>query len=159
MREQFIKTLTELAEQDPKVVLIVGDVGFSFVDEFEKQFPEQFINAGVTEQSMMGLAAGMALSGWKPYVYSMIPFVTMRCFEQLRNDVCYNKANVKVIGVKGSVHYKFLGFSHNLSDDDEDRAILSKMPNLDQYYPKNKEQVVSFLKASYENTRPTYFRL
>lgn len=158
MRKEFIETLTELAEQDDKIILIVGDVGFSYIEEFAARFPNQFINAGVTEQSMMGMAAGLALSGYKPYVYSMINFVIMRCYEQLRNDVCYNNANVKVIGVKGSIHYKFLGFSHNIADD-EDLEILGPMPNITAYIPKDADELRVAMKTTYLSQEPTYFRI
>lgn len=158
MRKQFIETLSELARKDPKIILIVGDVGFSYIEDFAQEFPNQFLNAGVTEQSMMGLAGGMALCGWKPYVYSMIPFVTMRNYEQLRNDVCYNNANVKVIGVQGSVHYKFLGFSHNIAPD-EDKKILEGLPNLVQYYPLNDEDVKAAVEHGYQQQWPTYMRI
>lgn len=158
MRKQFVDSLSELARKDDKVILIVIDVGFSFIEDFAKEFPRQFINAGVTEQSAMGMAAGLALAGYKPYIYSMIPFVTMRNFEQLRNDVCYNDANVKVIGVRGSVHYKFLGFSHNIAED-EDKTILSVLPNLSQYYPQDDQQVAAAMSAMYGSAHPGYMRI
>lgn len=157
-RQIFIETLMELAEKDPRIILIVGDIGFSYLEEFGERFPNQFLNAGVTEQSFMGMAAGLALSGWKPYVYSMIPFVTMRNYEQLRNDVCYHKANVKIIGVRGSVHYKFLGFSHNVSLEDEDVKILSHLPDLKIYTPEP-EQVRQTVLESYNLKQPCYIRL
>lgn len=157
-RQAFIETLTELAHKDDRIILIVGDVGFSYIEDFGKEFPNQFLNAGVTEQSFMGLAAGLALSGWKPYVYSMIPFVTMRNFEQLRNDVCYNNANVKVLGVRGSVHYKFLGFSHNISEN-EDVKILDHLPNLKIHIPETPEEVVKIINDSYLTSNPAYIRL
>lgn len=157
-RQAFIETLTELARQDDKIILIVGDVGFSYIEDFGREFPSQFLNAGVTEQSFMGLAAGLALSGWKPYVYSMVPFVTMRNFEQLRNDVCYNNANVKVLGVRGNVHYKFYGFSHNISPD-EDIKILNHLPNLKIHIPETPEEVVKIINDSYLTNSPTYIRL
>jgi len=157
-RQIFVETLTELAVKDPRIILIVGDVGFSYIEDFAKQFPKQFLNAGVTEQSFMGMAAGLALAGWKPYVYSMIPFVTMRNYEQLRNDVCYHSANVKVIGVQGSVHYKFLGFSHNIVPDDEDVKILQHLPNLKIYIP-TPEEVRQVVLESYSQTNPAYIRL
>jgi len=158
MRRAFIEQLSELARKDSKIILLVGDVGFSFIEDFAQEFPNQFINCGVTEQSMMGMAAGLALTGWKPYVYSMIPFVTMRCYEQLRNDVCYNNANVKIIGVQGSVHYKFLGFSHNISDN-EDSNILRHLPNLHMSFPKDEEQLKFEMSAAYYSPEPWYFRL
>jgi len=157
-RQIFVETLTELAKNDPRIILIVGDVGFSYIEDFEKQFPNQFLNAGVTEQSFMGMAAGLALSGWRPYVYSMVPFVTMRNYEQLRNDVCYHNANVKIIGVRGSVHYKFLGFSHNVSPDDEDIKILKHLPNLKIYTPEVGDVKKSIL-DSYKLKNPCYIRL
>lgn len=157
-RQAFIETLTALAKRDKKIILIVGDVGFSYIEDFAKQFPNQFLNAGVTEQSFMGMAAGLALSGWKPYVYSMIPFVTMRNYEQLRNDVCYHNANVKVIGVRGSTHYRFLGFSHNTSPENEDIRILRHLPNLKYYTPKPNE-VARVMKKSYREKGPVYIRL
>jgi transketolase len=157
-RQVFIETLSELARKDPKIILIVGDVGFSYIEDFAKEFPDQFLNAGVTEQSFMGIAAGLALSGWKPYVYSMIPFVVMRNYEQLRNDVCHHNANVKVLGVQGSVHYKFLGFSHNIFPEDEDIRVLSHMPNLKTYTPKV-EEVRKVILDSYNLPNPCYIRL
>lgn len=158
MRKAFIEKLTELALKDDKIILIVGDVGFSYIEEFGEQFPNQFLNAGVTEQSMMGLAAGMALAGWKPYVYSMIPFVLMRNYEQLRNDVCYHNANVKVIGVQGSKHYKFLGFSHNI-EPGEDLKLLAPLPNIGAYIPASPEMVKEYMQMAYNDPRPAYFRL
>lgn len=158
MRKAFLQTLTKLAESDPRVILIVGDVGFSFIEEFAARFPNQYINAGVTEQAFMGMAAGLAACGWKPYVYSMIPFVTFRNYEQLRNDVCYNNLNVKLIGVRGSVHYKFLGISHNI-EDDEDKKVLKHLPNLGCLFPQNPEEVVAAMENAYNYNGPVYFRL
>ena len=119
-RRLFIDTLCELAEQDDKIVLIVCDVGFNYIEKFQQRFTDRFFNFGVTEQSTMLIAAALALSGFKPYVYSMINFVLFRPYEMVRNGVVKHKANVKLIGVKGSEKYKFLGFSHNLSHDQED---------------------------------------
>lgn len=158
MRKQFVASLTQFAKEDPRIILIVGDVGFSYIEDFAEQFPKQFINAGVTEQSMMGLAAGMALSGWKPYVYSMIPFVTMRNYEQLRNDVCYHNANVKVVGVRGSVHYKFLGFSHNIVGD-EDVQLLSHLPHIKIHIPNNPDEVAYAMDQMNGRIGPEYIRL
>jgi len=157
-RQIFIETLSDLARKDPKIFLIVMDVGFSYIEDFAKEFPNQFLNCGVTEQSSMGIAAGMALSNYKIYIYSMIPFVTMRNYEQLRNDVCYHNANVKVIGVQGSVHYRFLGFSHNIHPDDEDIKILGHLPNLKIYTPEL-DEVREAVLESYGLQNPCYIRL
>ena len=94
MRSAFIRTLLELAEQDARVNLIVGDLGFGVVEPFMERFPQQYLNVGVAEQNMTGVAAGMAMSGKIVFTYSIANFPTLRCIEQIRNDVCYHNANV-----------------------------------------------------------------
>jgi transketolase len=157
-RREFIDVLVELAEKDNKIVLIVPDVGFNYIEEFQKRFPERSFNFGVTEQSTMIIAAGLALSGFKPYVYSMINFVAFRPYEMVRNAVCMHNANVKIIGVKGSERYKFLGFSHNLIAEKEEVEVLKNLPNLKIYIPKP-EEVRKTILDSYELNNPCYIRL
>ncbi len=157
-RKAFLETLTKLAEKDPKVILIIGDVGFSFVEEYKKKFPNQFLNVGVLEQSMMGIAVGMARMGWKPYVYTMINFIVFRPLEQVRNDICYGNANVKLFGVEGSAAYKFLGYSHNIAHN-EDVKMLDHLPNLSLYIPKTTEFVVNKMMEEYDRKGPAYFRI
>lgn len=158
-RGVFMETLEELAKKDKKVILIVGDVGFTYMQEFAKKYPNQYINAGVTEQSFMGMAAGLAKSGFKPYVYSMVPFLVMRNYEQLRNDVCYANANVKLIAVVGAVHYRFLGMSHNLLGKENEEDLLKNLPNIKRYYPKDTDEVKKLILETYSNNSPTYIRL
>ena len=121
-RTIFVEKLIELAEKDERIMLLNDDTGFHLFEEFEKKFPGRYINCGITEQSYIGIAAGLALMGKKPYVYGIIPFCTMRCYEQIRNDICYHNLDVKIIGVGGFQYYKFLGFTHN-PDFDEDIKI------------------------------------
>ena len=111
MRTTFIKTLYEIAEQDPRVTLVVGDLGFGVVTDFAKRFPNQFLNAGVSEQNMTGIAAGMAMAGRIVFTYSIANFPTLRCIEQIRNDVCYHGANVKIVAVGGGYAYRSLGMA------------------------------------------------
>ena len=158
-RREFIDSLITLAEKDEKVVLIVPDVGFNYIEEFQKRFPDRFFNFGVTEQSLIIIAAGLALSGFKPYVYSMINFVTFRPFEMLRNAVCLHHANVKIIGVKGSEKYKFLGFSHNLISENEEIKALENLPNLKSFIAKNSEEVKSVILETYKMNSPCYIRI
>ena len=99
MRTAFIDTLLDLARRDPRIVLVVGDLGFGVVDCFRQELPAQYVNAGVAEQNMTGLAAGMALSGKTVFTYSIANFPVVRCLEQIRNDVCYHNASVKVVAV------------------------------------------------------------
>lgn len=158
MRKTFITKLTELAERDPKVILIVGDVGFSFMEPFMERFPNQFLNCGIMEQSMLGIAAGLAAQGWKPYVYTMTNFILLRPLEQLRNDICYANANVKLFGVKGGPSYKFLGFSHNMTAR-ETRGILHHLPNINNYAPKTEELCKKNMEDEYLRSGPAYFEI
>jgi len=158
-RREFINTLIELAEKDEKIVLVIPDVGFNYIEEFQKKFPNRFFNFGVTEQSTMIIAAGLALAGFKPYVYSMINFVVFRPYEMLRNAVCLHNANVKFIGVKGSEKYKFLGFSHNLISEDEDIKTLENLPNLKTYVVENPKEVKKVILETYKINSPCYIRL
>ena len=164
MRRQFIETLTKLAENDPKIILIVGDVGFNFIESFRERFPNQFLNIGVLEQSMMGVAAGMARQGWKPYVYSMRNFIAFRPYEQVRNDIAFGNANVKLFGVSGSAAYALLGFSHNVikgiaseEQDDEDCEMLRKLPNMNVYSSSTEETVSALIEREYQRIGPAYF--
>jgi transketolase len=156
-RKIFFQELIKLAESDPAIVLIVPDVGFSFTDEFQQKYPTRYYNFGVTEQSCMLIAAGMALSGLKPYVYSMINFVAKRPFEMIRNGIALHHANVKILGVKGSEKYKFLGFSHNMVFDDED--VYHLKPYLDCYVPTTEEETANLIQTTYESNKPCYIRL
>lgn len=158
-RREFIDTLMELAEKDDKIVLIIPDVGFNYIEEFRKRFPARFFNFGVTEQSTMIIAAGLALSGFKPYVYSMINFVTFRTYEMVRNAVCLHKANVKIIGVKGSEKYKFLGFSHNLIAENEEIKVLEQLPNLKHFIVNNPPEVKKIILETYKMSSPCYIRI
>lgn len=158
-RREFLNTLLELAEKDDKIVLIVPDVGFNYIEEFEKRFPDRFYNLGVTEQTTMTIAAGLALSGFKPYIYSMINFVVFRPYEMLRNAVCLHHANVKIIGVKGSEKYKFLGFSHNLIAENEEIEALKNLPNLSTFIVTDPEKVRDVILKTYNRKGPVYIRL
>jgi len=158
-RREFIDVLIELAEKDDKVVLIVPDIGFNYIEEFQKRFPDRFLNLGVTEQSAMIIAAGLALSGFKPYIFSMINFVVFRPYEMVRNAVCMHNANVKIIGVKGSEKYKFLGFSHNLIVENEEIKILEHLSNLKTFVANKPEEAREIILESYKRNGPDYIRL
>ncbi len=158
-RRVFIDTLMALAEKDDRIVLVVPDVGFNYIEEFRKRFPDRFYNFGVTEQSTMIIAAGLALSGLKPYVYSMINFVVFRPYEMVRNAICLHNANVKIIGVKGSEKYKFLGFSHNIISDDEEIKVLEGLPNIKSFVVTDPKEVKRVILETYKINSPFYIRL
>jgi len=117
MRDSFTARLEQLAETDPRIFLITGDLGFGVLDRFEKRFPRQFLNAGVAEQNMTGLATGLALEGRIVFTYSIGNFPTLRCLEQVRNDAAYHDANVKIVAIGGGFSYGALGMSHHATED------------------------------------------
>lgn len=156
MRKAFINTLIELAERDKNIYLLTGDLGFSVLEKFIEKFPNRFLNCGVAEQNMMGVAAGLALLGKKPYVYSIIPFVTLRCLEQIRNDVCYQNLDVKIIGIGSGLAYGSLGATHHAI---EDLAILRSLPNLTVLCPADPVETRELILKSYQTKNPTYLRL
>lgn len=156
MRNTFIKTLTGIAEKNKDIYLLTGDLGFSVFEDFAERFPKRFINCGVAEQNMIGTAAGLAMSGKKVYVYSIVPFVTMRCFEQIRNDICYQNLDVKLIGMGGGFSYGDLGATHFAL---EDIAILRSLPNMTIISPANRKETELLVLKSYQTKNPTYIRL
>jgi len=156
MRNAFIETLIKLAEKDKSIYLLTGDLGFSVFETFAKKFPKRFFNCGVAEQNMMGTAAGLALSGKKPYVYSIIPFVTIRCLEQIKDDVAYQNLNVKIVGVGGGYSYGYLGATHHAT---EDIAMLRVLPNLKVFTPGDSVETEKLMIEAYKAKGPAYFRL
>lgn len=156
MRNTFVNNLIKIAEEDKNVYLLTGDLGFSVFEGFAEKFPKRFINCGVAEQNMIGVAAGLALSGKKVYVYSIIPFVTMRCFEQIRNDVCYQNLDVKLIGVGGGFAYGSLGGTHHAI---EDISILRTLPNMTVVCPADPVETEKLVLKTYQTKKPTYIRL
>ncbi len=158
MRKPFIEKMLELAARDDRILLVVGDVGFTYMEEYIKKFPKQFLNVGVAEQTMMGMAYGLSRSGWKPYVYTMINFIIFRPYEQVRNDLCHQNANVKLFGVGGAVGYNFMGFGHNVEEGEEER-LLGHLPNLNIYFPQTEEETKEIMEKEYNRQGPAYTRL
>ena len=156
MRNAFIEELIALAREDSEVALIVGDLGYSVVEPFADEFPERFINVGVAEQNMMGLAAGMASEGFHVFVYSIANFPTFRCAEQIRNDVDYHNLPVTVVAVGGGVAYGNLGYSHHAV---QDYALMRCMPNMLVAAPGDPMEVRACMRYLAEKRGPSYLRL
>jgi len=156
VRTAFISELFELAKQDERIVLIVGDLGFGVVTPFMEQLPRQFLNAGVAEQNMTGIAAGMALSGKIALTYSIANFPTLRCLEQVRNDVCYHNANVKVVSVGGGFTYGAMGATHHAM---EDLAVMRALPGLVVVAPGDPVEARAATRAVIAYSGPCYLRL
>lgn len=156
MRNAFIEELTLLADEDDKIFLIIGDLGFGVIENFEKRFPNQFLNAGVAEQNMMGMAAGLASAGYKVYVYSIGNFPVFRCLEQIRNDICYQELDVSIVSIGAGLSYGTLGYSHHAIDD---IGVMSALPGMTIYSPADAIETRRALRESMSLQTPKYFRL
>ena len=132
MRDNFLNSLTKLAESDKEIILLTGDLGFGVFENFEKNFPDQYFNVGVAEQNMIGLATGLALEGKKLVTYSIGNFGTLRCLEQIRNDACYHDLNITIVANGGGFSYGSLGMSHHTT---EDLSIMRALPNISVVAP------------------------
>lgn len=156
MRDTFVKTLVELAKENKNIELITGDLGFGVLKPFWEQCPNQFTNAGIAEQNMTGVAAGMALENKIVFTYSIGNFPTLRCLEQIRNDCAYHNANVKIVCVGGGFVYGALGMSHHAT---EDIAILRSLPNVTVVCPGDLIEAMEATKAIVNYPGTCYLRL
>jgi transketolase len=156
MRNSFIKALLEEARKDARIILIVGDLGYGVVDEFQKELPNQFMNFGINEQSMMSAAAGLASEGFRPFVYSIGNFPTLRCLEQIRNDVCFMNLPVTFVAVGAGFAYGTSGYSHHLI---EDISILRGLPNLRIFSPVDQLDSRASVLATLGEEAPAYVRI
>lgn len=156
MRNAFIDELVATAENNDNIALVVGDLGYGVVEPFAKRFPKRFFNAGVAEQNMMGLAAGLASEGFHVFVYSIANFPTFRCAEQIRNDVDYHNLPVTVVAVGGGLAYGNLGYSHHAV---QDYALIRVMPNMLIAAPGDPMEVRACMRYLINNPQPSYLRL
>ena len=156
MRDTVIRTLIELGKSDKNVELITGDLGFGVLKPFWETLPDQFVNAGIAEQNMTGVAAGLALEGKKVFTYSIGNFPTLRCLEQIRNDCAYHNANVNVICVGGGYVYGSLGMSHHAT---EDIAILRALPDVTVICPGDPTEAALAVKKIANTDGTCYLRL
>lgn len=156
MRTAFIETLCELAERDRRIWLLCGDLGYSVLEGFAERFPERYANVGIAEQNMMGMAAGLALTGKVVFTYSIANFPVMRCLEQVRNDVCYHNLNVKIVAVGGGLAYGTAGYTHHAV---EDLAVMSAMPNMAVLAPADPVETRLATAAIAAYPGPCYLRL
>jgi transketolase len=156
VRDHFIKTLAKLVEANPRILLLSGDLGFGSFNEFRKKFSANFINAGVAEQNMIGLATGLALEDRIVFTYSIANFSTLRCLEQIRNDAAYHNANVKIVAVGGGLSYGPLGISHHTT---EDIAVMKSLPGVTVLSPCGFWETVEATKAVAKQPGTCYLRL
>lgn len=156
MRNAFFDTLFGIARKNKEVILLTADIGAICHDKFKKFLPKQYINVGIAEQNMVGLSAGLALTGKIIYIYSIIPFLAMRCFEQIRVDICCMNLSVKIVGIGAGFDYSTLGSTHHGT---EDIALMRSLPNLTIYSPSDNLLASKIAQASYREQGPAYIRL
>lgn len=156
MRNIFINKLIQASKKDPDIILLTSDLGFNAFEPYREQFPKQFYNIGVAENNMVGVGSGLALKGKKVFIYSIIPFLIFRCFEQIRNIICHNDLNVKLIGAGGGFSYGNQGVSHNAT---EDLSILRTLPNLTIFTPGTKIEATLAFDIMMDQNGPGFIRL
>ena len=156
MRNTFINILVKKAEENDNIILIVGDLGYSVVEPFAKKFPDRFINAGVAEQNMTGIAAGLASEGYHVFTYSIANFPTFRCAEHLRNDIDYHNLPVTVVAVGGGLAYGNLGYSHHAV---QDFSLMRSFPNIIINAPADPFEMHMCLDYLIDYPQPSYLRI
>ena len=153
MRRRLGKVITELANKDEKIYLVVGDIGFRVFDDFREQHPERFINMGICEQSMISVSAGMALEGLKPWVYTITPFLIERPFEQVKLDIDQQNVNVKLVGF---ADYPTLGPTHSEMDG---KALMKLFKNISSFFPKDGDETKKMTLKAYNKNGPAFLSL
>lgn len=156
MRVPFVRALSEVLTGDPRSVFITGDLGYGAFEELAARLGTRFLNAGVAEQNMMGVAAGAALTGLRPWVYSIAPFATYRCLEQIRNDICLHDLPVRIAGNGGGFTYGIMGSTHHAL---EDLAVLKSLPNMRLFFPCANDHVAAAVATMAALRGPSYIRL
>lgn len=156
MRKTFINTLIECASKKDNLWLLCGDLGFSILEPFAERFPDRFINVGVAEQNMAGIAAGIASEGNTVLIYSIGNFPSLRCLEQIRNDICYHQLDVKIVSVGAGFSYGTAGYSHYAI---EDAAVIRSLPNIEILTPADPKEVEALVPYLLSHSKPTYLRL
>ena len=156
MRSTFIRELYKYALQNKNIFLLSGDLGYGVIDEFKKKLPDQFMNAGISEQNMIGMASGLSSSGYKVFCYSIINFLTFRAAEQIRNDLDYHNYNVCLVGVGAGLSYGNLGYTHH---GIQDYGLIRLLKNFVIYSPGDKHETRWALSQIMKSKNPTYLRL
>jgi transketolase len=156
MRSEFIRGITAAARRDSRIMLLTADLGFKLFDEFAAEFPGRFLNVGVAETNMIGVAAGLALGGMRPFAYSIAPFATLRCLEHIRNDVCYHKLPVTIVGLGAGYSYGHNGPSHHAL---EDIAVMRALANMTVVCPGDPVEVELAVAAASSYGAPLYLRI
>lgn len=155
MRSKFNEVLLELAKDDPRIFMVLADIGYGEIEPFAEAFPDRFYNVGVAEENMTGVACGLAMEGNIAITYSIANFPTLRPLEFIRNDVCYHNANVKIVIIGGGMAYGPLGISHHST---EDLSIMRALPNMAVVAPSDLQEAAAATRAMIAYEGPVYYR-
>lgn len=156
MRGTFVQTVTGLARRDPRVMMVIGDTGFSVVEPFEREFGPRFLNVGIAEQNFLSVSAGLAAMGMRPFAYNVVSFMTLRGAEQILLDICYQENPVVLVGVGGGFAYGPAGPTHHAL---QDIAMMRAFPNLEVYCPADPAEMELVMATAYQRGRPAYIRI
>jgi transketolase len=156
MRNHLVALIGEAARTRPDILLLTGDLGFSVIEPLQAQLGDRFINAGISEANMMSMAASLSFCGFEPYVYSIVPFVTARCYEQIRNDVCHHAARVRLVGIGAGFSYGTLGPTHHAL---EDATIMATLPAMTVFSPATLSELDRLFVLSAAIEGPIYYRI
>ncbi len=156
MRKMFVKTLLELCEANPQLMVVTADLGYSVFEQFIQAKPRNYLNVGVAEADMIGISAGLALSGKQPIAYSITPFATARCLEQIRMDICYHELPVIIVGTGAGLSYGTLGPTHHGT---EDLALMRALPNMTVTAPCDSHELSQVFRQLFESKKPGYMRI
>ena len=156
MRKTFAEIVLKKAREDKKLVVLIGDISHYLLKDFQEEFPDRFYNIGICEQSMIGLAAGLALKGYRPIVHTIAPFCVERAYEQIKVDLCYQELDVTIVSVGGSFDYSHLGCTHHCYSD---LSILRPLPNIELFCPGNQKEFTNLFNKTWANNKPRYFKL
>jgi transketolase len=156
MRKQFKDTVTDLAARDPKVVVILGDISHYLFMLFQEQYPGRCYNMGICENALISVAAGLSAQGFYPFVHTINPFITERCVEHIKDDLCYNRFGANIVSTGASFDYAWDGATHHCYGE---LAILRMMPGMEVIQPGSRRELDALIRSQYNNGKPTYFRL
>ncbi|MDF2577442.1 MAG: transketolase, C-terminal section [Chlamydiales bacterium] len=156
MRKQFKNTALSLAEKDPRVIVALGDISVFLFEEFKQKYPNRFFNMGICENTLISVAAGLSSQGFFPFIHTICPFITERCMEQIKLDMCYNQFGGNIVSCGASFDYAWDGGTHQCYTD---LAILRMLPNMEVIQPGSIKEADVLLRSQYNNNKPTYFRL
>lgn len=156
MRKQFMETTMDLAGKDDKVVIILGDISHFLFNPFQQKYPTRVYNMGICENALISVAAGLSAQGFHPFVHTINPFLTERCVEHIKDDLCYNRFGANIVSTGASFDYAWDGATHHCYGE---LAILRMMPGMEVTQPGNRKELDTLIRSQYNNGKPTYFRL